>query len=279
LADDPGLIDLETTILLLPLVSRGKHLEGPAIHAQNLTKFWKTEGNDAGDVVVLALAFRLLDAEAIAGAISRAAATEGYSNRPRYWDLPGAKILLPELRKCVWQAMTDGTLVIEAIEGVRGTCHRVVTPAELPRLMPDWALSRLTLGGRDEFVGVQVWRAPSTLAATEAADTAAFVAGLIATGTMVAVEAADSAAFVVDVTRPANRPWSGGQLSMAVLKAAMKAIELDYPPDAHPSEEEVWGKLETHCGRKITRATVRSALRGSRLKGRRGYHSTKSPST
>lgn len=160
MADDPELIDFETTILLLPPVSRGAHLVGPLLHAQRLVELWKGDAN-TDTAVPLALAFRLLDAEAIAGAISRAAATEEYSSRPSYWDLPSAEVLLAGLRELVWQAMLEGTLQVEAIEGVRGTRYRVLLPAELPRLTPDWGLSRLMLDGRDEFIGVRARRMPA----------------------------------------------------------------------------------------------------------------------
>jgi hypothetical protein len=55
--------------------------------------------------------------------------------------------------------MLTGSLLVEGIKGIRGKRHRSVLLAELPRLTPDWELSRLTQGGRDEFIEVRVQRA------------------------------------------------------------------------------------------------------------------------
>lgn len=285
-------LELELRIALLPPVSRAAHLDGPRLHAERLVELWKV---DDSDHVPLAQGWRLLDVETVAGAILRVMVMgdKDYSGDPRVWRPPGLEDLLPELHALTWRAMRDGTLQVEGIWGARGKDYSVVLPVELPRLVPDWSLSRLTLGGHDELVDVRIWHAPSALAATEAADVAAFAGEQVATGALVATESADVAAFVgqqiasgimvaveaadsAAATRLTKRPWGSKKPSAAKLRAAMEAIERDYPPDAHPSEKEVWGKLETHCG-PLARATVRSALEGSRLKGQRGYHSTKSP--
>jgi hypothetical protein len=177
--DDPGLIDLEITILLLPSVSRGAHLDWPILYARHLIELWKLD--NPGDVVPLTRAFRLLDEKALEGAILRASAAEDYlgnacdcrkgndanddrSQRDDHTllNFPNAQILLSELRAVVWQAMLAGTLVTEAIKGVRGNRYRIVLPTELPRLTQDWRLSRLMLDGCDEFIDVRVRRAPTT---------------------------------------------------------------------------------------------------------------------
>jgi len=109
-------------------------------------------------------AFRLLDTEAVMRAILRTRATRDYPGDPRYWILPPLADLLPALHELAWQAMLDGTLLVEAIKGVRGTRPRAVLPAELPQLVPDWGLSRLVRdgdAGRDEFIDICVRRPPA----------------------------------------------------------------------------------------------------------------------
>ncbi|MBR0730351.1 hypothetical protein JQ595_16490 [Bradyrhizobium japonicum] len=150
--------ELEFRISLLPPISRGAHLSGPHLHAQRLVELWKVE---AGNDVPLAHAFRLLDAEALAGAILRTLASGDYPNDPRYWLFPSLTDLLPELHALSWQAMLSGVLSVEAIKSLQGKRHRAVAPVELPRLTPDWDLSRLCQDERDEFLEVRVRRAPA----------------------------------------------------------------------------------------------------------------------
>ena len=149
--------ELEFRILLLPPISRGTHLSGPHLHAQRLVELWKV---DEGDDIPLAQAFRLLDAKAVVGAILRTLVAGDYPNDARHWVFPSLTNLLPELHELSWHAMLDGVLSVEAIKGLKGKRHRVVAPVELPRLRPDWQLSRLCLGERDEFVDVRVRRPP-----------------------------------------------------------------------------------------------------------------------
>ena len=166
MVDSLPLAELEFRIALLPAISRGAHLAGPTLHARRLVELWKVDDNDD---VPLAQAFRLLDAETVARAILRTSATRDYPSDPCHWIFPPLADLLPELQECAWQAMLDGALLVEAIKGVRGTRLRVVLPTELPRLAPDWRLSRLVrdgcdeeIGGegRDEFIDVHVRRPP-----------------------------------------------------------------------------------------------------------------------
>ena len=235
--DDPGLIDLETTILLLPTISRGAHLDGPILHAQNLIELWKLDS--PSDAVPLTLAFRLLDVEAVARAVYRAAAAKDYSSRPWDWDLPGAEALLSELRAIVWAAMLAGTLITEAIKGVRGNRYRVVLLAELPRLTPDWELSRLTLDGRDEFIEVRIRHAPA---------------------------------------EPVKKTWRK-PVTEAELKEAAEKVARTYPAGAHPSFREFWDKLKKDLPRATRNDAHNALTNyAPQLRGRRGYRSTRSPS-
>src|SRR5262249_58306496 len=170
MVDSLPLAELEFRIALLPAISRGAHLAGPTLHARRLVELWKVDDNDD---VPLAQAFRLLDTEAVAGAILRTVMAGEYPGDRRHWIFPPLADLLPELQELAWQAMLDGALLVEAIKGVRGTRPRVVLLAELPRLRPDWRLSRLVRvgcdgcdgeigrGGRDEFIDVRVRRPPA----------------------------------------------------------------------------------------------------------------------
>lgn len=239
MADDPGRIDLETIILLLPSVSRAAHLDAPLLHAQHLIELWKID-SPADDVAPLTQAFRLLnDAEAVAGAILRAAAAENFPGGADYWGVPSAQALLPELRELVWRGLLAGTLITEAIKGVRGSRHRTVLPAELLRLTPDWRLSRFTLDGRDAFINARIRHVSA---------------------------------------EPVKKTWRE-PFTEEVLRAAAKAIEQTYPPGAHPSFDEFWAKLRVHrTTRGATRDDAYMALGFvPRLRGRRGYRSTKSP--
>ena len=117
------------------------------------------EGDGA---VALAEAFRLLDVETVAGVILRTVVAGDYDEGdPRHWHFPPFADLLPSLREAVWQEALAGKLSVEAIKGVRGKRHRAVLPAELPRLSPDWPLSRLTRDGSDEYVEVRVRHLPA----------------------------------------------------------------------------------------------------------------------
>jgi hypothetical protein len=151
-------LELEFRIALLPPISRGAHLDGPRLYAQQLVELWKI---DNGDNVLLQQAFRLLDAGVIEGAILRTWTAGDYPSDPRRWVLPPLNDLLPELRALSWRAMQNGELLVEGIKGVRGRAHRPIQPAELVRLTPDWAVERLCNGTRDEFVDVRVRRPPT----------------------------------------------------------------------------------------------------------------------
>ena len=132
-----ALAELELRILLLPPISRGAHLAGPALHAQRLVELWGVEG---GDDLPLTEAFRLLDSDAVTGVILRtlyASDREYHNPHPSYWVFASLDDMLPELRDLSWQAMLTGALLVEAVRGKR--CQ-VVQPAELLRLAPDWEL-------------------------------------------------------------------------------------------------------------------------------------------
>ena len=70
MAEPIPLAELEMQIALLPRLSRGVHLGGPAIHAKRLVEFWKV-GDD--DDVPLEQSFRLLSVKEVERAIARAA--------------------------------------------------------------------------------------------------------------------------------------------------------------------------------------------------------------
>jgi hypothetical protein len=120
------------------------------------------------DDVPLSQAFRLLGVEAVAGAILRTAlmSDHDYPNDSVHWPLPPLKDLLPELNDAAWQAVLDGELQIEAVRyerGKIGLAARPVPLVELPRLEPDWKLSRLCRDDRDEWLDARVRRAPVEL--------------------------------------------------------------------------------------------------------------------
>jgi hypothetical protein len=115
---------------------------------------------------VLAEAFRLLDVETVAGVILRTVVAGDYSGGDsRHWHFPPFAELLPSLREAAWQEVLAGRLVLEAIKGITGRRHQPLVPALLPRLTPDWELSRLTRDDRDdrdEYIDVQVRPMPAT---------------------------------------------------------------------------------------------------------------------
>jgi hypothetical protein len=236
MADYPfALSELWLRLASLPPISRATHLGGPALHARRLVDLWKV---DDSDDVPLAQAFRLLDAGAIAGAILRTLAVRDYPGDPRYWTFSDLEDLLPGLQDLCWQGMLDGTLLVEANRGREKP--RAVLPVELQRLQPDWRLSRLCLGERDEFVDVRVRRAP-------------------------------------DPVEPAQRRK---RPSRAELKAAMEEIAREAARAPAPTEQEVWNGLKARLGqvsRQDARGAI--AKYAPQLRGRRGYRSKrKSPS-
>jgi hypothetical protein len=250
MVEELPLLELEFRIGQLPPISRGapisdfsrplRALAGPWLHADRLIDLWRVAD---GESVPLAQAWRLLELEAVVGAIQRtwAASAEGYTGDPRYWAFPPFKDLLPELQAAAWQALLAGELEVKALKGVRARWAKrpqVVLAVELPRLSPCWELSRLTCDGQDAYVEVRVRRV---------------VAGM-------------------------PKPAWGKHLSTADLAAAVENIEQSYPPDAHPPFPEFWNRLKGYFPG-ISRADARAALKdhAPRLIGRRGYRSSKSP--
>jgi hypothetical protein len=238
MADPLALAEVELRIALLPPISRGSHLSGPALHAQQLVELWRVSGDDD---VPLAEAFRLLDVEAVTGAILRTLlmGDRDYPADLRQWTFPGFTDLLPELQGLSWRAMLDGVLLTEAIKSVRGKRYRAVLPAELPRLTPDWELSRLTFGGRDDFINVRVRRAPA---------------------------------------EPVKKAWRE-RPTKAAVRDSMKQVAQTYPPDAQPPFSEIWDRLKERLPG-VSRDVARKALKQytPHLVGRQGYRSkSKSP--
>jgi hypothetical protein len=238
MADPLASAELELRIVLLPPISRGAHLNGPALRARQLVKLWGVNGDDD---VPLAQAFRLLDVEAVTGAILRTLLMDDkdYPADPCHWTFPGFTDLLPELQELSWRAMLDGALLTEAIKSVRGKRYRAVLPAELPRLTPDWELSRLTFGGRDDFINVRVRRAPA---------------------------------------EPVKKAWRK-RPNKAAVRDSMKQVAQTYPLDAQPPFSEIWDRLK-ELSPGVTREVAREALKqyAPHLVGRRGYRSkSKSP--
>jgi hypothetical protein len=327
--------ELEFRILLLPPISRGALLGGPAIHARRLIQLWRggemtvreigeasddeliarrlvTDGDEAkaihgeliararaqaakpiapalapepperpkpsgrashwdDDDVPLEQAFRLLDVEAVAGAILRTLAkdyatdwaqfptpierwkdddvsafVESISSRhselssdpsydPSAFTFPSLTDLMPELQELCWRGILDGALRVEAVKSVRGKIGKIpraVPPVELVRLRPDWTVSRLCRGERDEFIDVRARRAP---------------------------------------TRPIKQRWRE-RPSKAELRDAMRDIAKGFAADAHPSEAAVLKALEDRLP-ETTRQQARDAIAeyAPRLRGRRGY--------
>jgi hypothetical protein len=70
---------------------------------------------------------------------------------------------------------------------------------------------------------------------------------------------------------PVKKAWRNHPTKLE-LSAAMKEIERDYPPGAHPSENEIWDKLKARWPT-LPRQSARDALANSRLKGERGRRS------
>jgi hypothetical protein len=149
--------------------------------------------------------------------------------------------LLPSLRETAWQEILAGKLVLEAIKGVTGRQHRPLAPVLLPRLTPDWGLSRLIRDGRDEYIEVRVRPMPATAI---------------------------------------PRPWQG-KPSLADVEAAARAVAEAYPPPAQLPFQEFWAALKVRVGPKVTKRQALAALeaRAKHLKGRPGYsRKGKSPS-
>jgi hypothetical protein len=224
-----GAAELELRIALLPPISRGVHLAGPRLHAERLIKVWAADGE-----VAFGEAFRLLDIETVAGVILRTVSANEYEGDPRHWIFPPFADLLPALREAAWQEILAGKFVLEAIKSIRGRRHQPLAPAALPRLTPDWELSRLTRDGRDEYIEVRVRPMPAT-----------------------------------DIPRPWQEKPSPDAIA-AVAKAIAKAYP---PPDARLSLAKFWAALKDQLGSSVTRIQALDALEkhAPHLRGRRGY--------
>ena len=226
--------ELALQIALMPPISAGAHLAGPKLHADRLIELWKVAD---GDDVPLAEAFRLLDAEAIEGAIFRVTLARERKHDPRYWTFPEIEELLPELNELAWQGMLAGTLLVKAIKGVHGKRYRTVLCAELPRLEPDWQLSRLVLSGRDEFIDVRVQRAP---------------------------------------TEPVKKAWRKPYTDDE-LKPATEALAKTYEPGKQPAFKDFWDALKKALPDVTREQAQHALQQfAPQLRGRRGYHSPKS---
>jgi hypothetical protein len=233
--------------LNLPPISRGapiseawpaRALAGPWLHADRLIDLWQVADDED---VPLAQAFRLLDIEAVHGAILRTLGANDYpASDPRYWFLPPLEDLLPELHELSWQAMLAEEFEVEAIKGLHGTRPRTVLSVELPRLTPDWELSRLCRNGEDKFIHVRVRRRPA---------------------------------------EPGPKKAWRQPISKTDLKAATEAIVQACEPGAQLSESDFWDKLKERTGRSdLPRQDARTALNeyAPQLKIQPGYHSVKS---
>src|SRR5262249_38045450 len=116
---------------------------------------------------------------------------------------------------------------------------RTVLSAELPRLTPDWELSRFIDGDHDQFIDVHVQRAPAE--------------------TM-------------------KKAWREKPSRMA-LKDATERVAQKYPRGSHPSFDEFWSALKKvipDVTRADAQAALKNYA--PQLRGRRGHRSTKSPS-
>jgi hypothetical protein len=238
MAEAITLAELAFRILILPSISRGTHFvgphSGPKLRALHLVELWQVA--DA-DPVPLAQAFRLLDVSTVAGAVLRGMAGLEREGDPHRWTFPTLEALLPELRELAWQHMLAGSLLVEGIKGIFGKRHRNVLPAELPRLAPDWELSRLIRDGRDEFIDVRVHRLP---------------------------------------TMPVQKAWRE-QYSLEELKAAAEAIAKTCGPGERPGFEDFWESLEASLPDVTRRQAQTALEKfAPHLKGQRGYPSTKS---
>jgi hypothetical protein len=237
MAEAIPLAELALRVLVLPPISGGTHFAGPNCgpeqHARRLVQLWQVAESDH---VLLAEAFRLLDVNAVTGAISRGMVELERESNSRYWTFPTLEELLPALRELAWQRMLAGDLLVEGIKGIRGKRHRSVLLAELPRLSPKWELSRLTQGGRDEFIEVRVQRTPAELL---------------------------------------KKAWRE-KPSDTDVRSALADVAKSYSPGARPAEKEILGKVRDHrLGSGATREQVRDALKTSPLHGRRGYRGSK----
>jgi hypothetical protein len=232
------LMEIELRAALLAPISRGAHVAGPGLHADRLVAIWKV---DDGDSIPLEQAWRLLNCEAVGGAILRtlAASAEGYTGDPRYWAFPPVADLLPELQERAWQAMLAGELEVEAIRGVKGKTYYGISPLELPLLVPYWELSRLIRNGEDVLLEVRVRRRS---------------------------------------TEPIKTNWRE-PISKDELKIAAEAIARDCAPGTRLSESDFWEKLRDRTGRSdLPRKTARDTLESfaPQLKIPPGYHPPKS---
>jgi hypothetical protein len=235
------LAELTFRILNLPPISRASHFVGPNSGPRlHAHRLVGSWRVADGDYVPLAQAFRLLDVDVIARAIMRGMAEIEREGDPLHWALPTFEELLPKLRKLVWQDLLSGMLLAEGIKGIRGARHRTVLSAELQRLTPDWELSRLIHSGHDQFIDVRIQRAPA---------------------------------------ETIKKAWREKPPTKA-LKDAMEHVAQQYPPGAHPPFDEVWSALKKLIPG-VPRADARAALKdyAPQLLGRRGYRSTKSPTT
>jgi hypothetical protein len=230
-----GVAEIEFRIALLPPISRGAHLAGPRLHAERLTELWRANGE-----VPLAEAFRLLDVDAVAGVILRTVTAGEYEGDPRHWVFPPLADLLPPLRAQAWEAALDGELVLEGIKGITGRRHHALTPALLPRLTPDWELSRLLRDSRDEYIDVRARRMPAEVL---------------------------------------PRPWQP-KPTRSEVEAVAKEIAQAYPPPAQLPFDDFWAMLKArHSKTTRQQALDAQKSCAPHLRGQRGYRSKiKSPS-
>jgi hypothetical protein len=211
-----GGAEIELRIALLPPISRGAHLAGPRLHAERRVELWKADGE-----VALAEVFRLLDVETVAGVILRTVTANEYEGDPRHWHFPPFIDLLPPLRAAAWQALLDGRLVLMGVKGITGRRHQPLAPALLPRLTPDWELSRLMRAGQDAWFEVRVRPIPA-----------------------------------IDIPRP----WQPKPAPEAIEFAAKEIAEAHPPPDGQLSFANFWAALKAKAGVGVSKRQALAAL-------------------
>jgi hypothetical protein len=144
-----------------------------------------------------------------------------YEGDPRHWVFPPLADLLPPLRALAWQEALAGKFVLEGIKGITGRRHYPLTPALLPRLTPDWELSRLLRDGRDEYIDVRIRSMPAAAL---------------------------------------PRPWQGGKPSRNEIKAAVEDAAEAYSSENPPPFDEFWTAVKIRAPR-TTQIQMRKALK------------------
>jgi hypothetical protein len=147
-----GLAEIVLRLETTPRISCGV-MAGDA--ARHYGEWLREILGDPDVTVALGEAYRLLDAEALAGTVLRWFAGRDNSIAGT-WDCPNFEAVLPELRTLAWHEALANRLRVTGLSGPLRKRRQTYAPEQLAALQPDFGCDQLRFEGRVAIVAVQI---------------------------------------------------------------------------------------------------------------------------